>query len=289
MKSFKILSLSFIFLLSIIFGITIKGTNNINNRNNINNSNNNDIKLVYEVTKKHTDGIVGTISIDNYEEYLNYKKNYPNFQEYDEEFFNTQSIIIYGTWESSGSNIVEITSLELDKNNNLTLNVYKKIHLYGTCDMRYHGFIIEYQKLNNPINKIILSTTIGNIKFKEYIFNENKKAEVEKFLKKINYKYEHIEAYIRFTHDDVSHLSPDAKKAYFEKINKENVSKYKIDHLNGSLVISSYSPTVYIRFNSFDNNELNKLYNISQYENIDKVYLWITFEDITITKNVIKK
>jgi len=68
------------------------------------------------------------------------------------------------------------------------------------------------------INKIILSTTIGKIKVKEYIFNnEDSKTEVEKFLKKINNKHEHIESYIRFTHDDVSNLSSEEKKHILKK------------------------------------------------------------------------
>lgn len=62
-------------------------------------------------------------------------------EKYNDNFFETKSLLVFKIVESSGGNKSEIESYEIiDK----TLNVYVKTKLYGdTCDMGYWWFILE--------------------------------------------------------------------------------------------------------------------------------------------------
>ena len=290
MRPIKLLSLSFILFLSVLFGFITKGINIYNN--NINNKlNNNEEKLVYNIVTNKKVGIKGIKHIETYDEYLYYVETSSLTDDYDEEFFENNSLILYSTIESSGSILVSITSLELDSENNLIVNVLKNIPKYGTCDLRIHGFIVEYQKLQKPINKIILTTTIKEINLNEFILKDEKsKNDVLNFLKKINNKFEFVDAHIWFQDDiDPIHLTREEIKAYFEKTNNEKVIEYEIDKLNGRLSVFNFAPMVYITFNSFDDKELNKIFNISQIENIGTVILGINHEVTNIISEVIEK
>lgn len=65
-------------------------------------------------------------------------------EKYDDNFFETKSLLVFKIVESSGGNKSEIESYEIiDK----TLNVYVKTKQYGeTCDMGYWWFILELNK-----------------------------------------------------------------------------------------------------------------------------------------------
>ncbi len=65
-------------------------------------------------------------------------------EKYDEDFFETKSLLAFKIVESSGGNKSEIESYEIiDK----TLNVYVKTKQYGdTADMGYWWFILELSK-----------------------------------------------------------------------------------------------------------------------------------------------
>lgn len=270
MKYFRALILSIIFLFTILLGITTKG---LSNNNNINNDNNEE-KIVYNIINKGV-GINGVLNIDTYDKYLDYINDYSRTPEYDKEFFNTNNLILYGSLEPSGSIKVLITSLKLDNENNLILNVLKKSPYLGTCDMSNHGYIIEYQKPQKPINKIILRTTINKIDTKEFILkDENSKTDIVNFLNQINHHYIYISAFIWFNYDD--------NMTQYKEANEERIIDYQIDQLNGSFTTSEDSPTVLFNFDSFDDNELNKLYTISQYEGVGTVYLTICYDNIII-------
>ena len=70
-------------------------------------------------------------------------------EKYDDNFFETKSLLVFKIVESSGGNKSEIESYEIiDK----TLNVYVKTKQYGeTCDMGYWVFILELSK--DEVNK----------------------------------------------------------------------------------------------------------------------------------------
>lgn len=65
-------------------------------------------------------------------------------EKYDDNFFETKSLLVFKIVESSGGNKSEIESYEIiDK----TLNAYVKTKQYGeTCDMGYWWFILELSK-----------------------------------------------------------------------------------------------------------------------------------------------
>lgn len=65
-------------------------------------------------------------------------------EKYDDNFFETKSLLVFKIVESSGGNKSEIESYEIiDK----TLNLYVKTKQYGeTCDMGYWWFILELSK-----------------------------------------------------------------------------------------------------------------------------------------------
>lgn len=104
------------------------------------------------------------IKVDTYDEYLNLPEVMLELQEYDEDYFEKSSLIIYTRLFSSISIQLDFESIGLYENNNLIIKVrtlYPEVRI-GVFDSRV--YFIEYEKVSEEINHILISE-------KSYVYN----------------------------------------------------------------------------------------------------------------------
>lgn len=279
----------------ILMLIVLVGCNNDNKNNNTNgnnkaglvqlkNDNQDEGELVYSIKKGKIGYIKNTIKhIATYSEYLTFISNNKIDMDYDEDFFNESGLIVYSTYESSGSNIVNVTSVELE-NNNIIVNITKMYPEIGTCDIAFHSYIIEYQKQKDLNPEIYVNYTLISFKSEEIIISQDNIERITQKIKllKEERRLQGVEAFIWFkdNFDSSKNMTRSEIEEYFTNENNKKVNASKINELDGSISISYFSPTVLVTFNDFNETELQKLLDVAKNDYVSTIYLKIHFNTI---------
>ena len=206
----------------------------------------NDMLLEYNViyyTSGTEESIVfEKIWVEDYNDYLSLVKDQNNLS-YDEEYFENNGLILYGRAEGSGSIDLALSSVILDDNNVINITLNRDVPFIGTCDMKYHQFIIEYQTPEDDVLDVAIYINNKIYSGKEFDV-KTEQLEINRFIEEINDDI--IGYYVWIFNNNYK----DGVDRYEE--NMKIVQKYNLDRLGGNMYVSKYSSTIGIDINKDD-------------------------------------
>lgn len=218
-------------------------------------------------SKQNKEGLIGS-TIVHYDNYQSFKERYPNFDYYDEEYFNTKGLIFYSSWEHRPGNHHKVISLTyLD--NILTLNVERRISEAAFAWFLPTEFecFVEYEKPGN-VNLVKLNLV-------EKMNVETIKLSDEK-LELIKGKIE-LHDYEKCTIDMLFIV---------DQVNEDNVEDY-INNLLALYNIENYNYSLYDNYLYlfFDIADIDKCLELSK--NVETKYASVVFINFYESKYII--
>ena len=218
----------------------------------------------------------GLTRIDTYEDYLKVYQSISILDYYNEEFFVTSSLILYGQIEGSGSNSVEITSVVLEDNNNITVTVTTSRPLIGTCDMAYYSYVIEYEKPEEEVKEINIKHRAIREDGINYVISDDNVSQAKEFIKENKDKI--FDFSLTFIFDNK--VVGDYKTFDYEAYSQQCIKKYGLNRIKGSMNNLSRSLMVMYSFDSTDDLDFNLLLEIANTD--DKVKVILSFYYVVI-------
>lgn len=236
-----------------------------------------EVSYTYGNTSMYTYYQEGIVWIDNYQDYLLFNNNVAS--RYNEEFFETKGLILVGKAESSGSNKLELNMVDLDDDNNLVVSISRYLPELCTWDMRYHQFIIDYTKPDVEIKDVKVVYT--NIKTRTIFLSlkdETSILDAKKFVEEN--KESIVRSHITFMfRDKQSYNFPTQEEfeAYLKKFNSDNLEKYGLSRIDGTILLENYAAGGQIKLDSVSDIDYEELLEIVNTDDLINLSLCLTY------------
>ncbi|MCK9470405.1 MAG: hypothetical protein WC006_02170 [Bacilli bacterium] len=193
--------------------------------------------------------------IVNYTEFLEYGL----LSNYDEEFFEDNGLILFGTAQPSGSIKLELDSVYLDDNGLINIIIKRLIPDIGTTDMKYHYFAIGYKKPVEEVNGVDLFFLNLRIDFKTVKLIDNTKLnEAKSFYMEMKDKLVQSKMIINF---DISKKY--AYESFFNFCNRMIREHNLKTYFDSKFIINGLSTYISASFDLSKLEELNDLLELA--------------------------